>query len=1055
MSTKRRKKSENGHESESTSFVGLDRQVSSNVFNDWNTEIATMTERHQEELSSKVSHLYEGVGRDLEMNVFDYSQNEDEYYISLLKSSSIEDSIRTILGCVESYNHSLNSEKRRREEAVLLESLKKGLLKSYSKMKSHKYVKNDEFIIKNWTYFLPILLSSSISDIEISPILDKLPDVVKFLVNSIRRFQFLTGKCDSIETIDTINTYRSILSDFNQVYEMYHDINNVSIERNTMDVQDPFTLYIKRAFDLIDKTKLSSSFIPFRFGKDHVELSPAARGRFRLEKSLRAEDVLYMVHGNNIASLGVFGSNYLKRVMNLDHLWQLSLFRSKSVGLQLNNHRGRSGKHEDFEIEHLDSFIGSLGYGYSSFDSLKSMNPRPELNRRDSSNLLRLQISKKVNSKYNKEMNPGAKNKPSLALNPLIHKYMDSIAASEDIQRFGSKDFSKFPSVPNREPERPELVLSAGANLDTDRVPLGFISTARQHKQGKRELELVVLDIKECSNHIMNQKNTSTVKSLRFEEYGLFWKTNPGKDGLYHFHMVPLRSCSASIHHSIKFKSHLYYSRFLLEQLINSNWKKRIITKNKKYYKLSSLVNGGFLSKSQKEAVNKISKIIISNGLWDNFSDIMPKLLTGTDKKIADNDLAEWEDFDENDEFDKEMSKLSSEARCGSSSRSSKFYGKYLRLSSKNYRLVSKRCQKMLAKYIFKEYPRFLTQYFKIRKEWKEFNRSEIQKRNRQNVNNSSRLQLEIIGHSGVKNIKAQFSNFESLNIKHESGDLKASDTQDPQVLHLIKLEKKESQNVFSVLPKFDPALPLNKVYRLESFLNTELLNSIKLEWSRSTSNALSGQLNRFPRTLLSNLNNSSVLNTRLKSSLVKLIIYINWLIYILNNSNKSFGGSRAIIKCLQASSDPQSSTKGSKNQETTRIPNEFCNWIIDNFMSKYQTENLQTRFSFSRTGESKLFATVLWLSNFVNAHSHNTNYLDYSDEKLDFPEFLPSSEPSPIDFSDLLLQDLKDKFTKKFRSLAHGMGFRTTTPVKRFKSINYMIPPNITNVVLSELPRL
>lgn len=1052
---KRRRKSENDQKSESSRFMGLGEQVGSNVFNDWNMEIASMTERHQEELSVRVGHLYEGVGKDLEASIFDYCQNEDEYYMSLLSNDNVDASIGTILHCLERYCESLRLGKGMREEGDTLEDLRKGLLKGYSRMKSQKLVKNGEFVIKNWTYFLPILLSSSISDIEISVILDKLPEVIKFLVNSIRKFQLSTGISSStIEMTDTINTYKSILAEFGQISEIYKDINNVTIERMVMDVNDPFTSYIKRAMSYIDKTKLSSSFIPFIFGeKSEIGGKPRSKRFFSLEVSDEACEILYMVYGSNTTSLGVFGSNYLKKRTNLDNLWQLSLFKSRFAPLKLNNRKERSEKSDDFEIERLDDFIGGLGYGYSSFDSLRPMNPRPELSKRNSTNMLRLQISKKVYKRYTKEVSPDTKAKPSLSLNPLIHKYTEFNAAFEEGQKFGFKDFSKFPSHPNKEPERPELRFSKrGAHSDKNRAPLGFISTVKQPKQGKRELELVVLDTRECNNHVMDRKNVFPSINLGFDEYGLFWKTRPEENGTYRFKMVPVHSCSASIHHSIKFKSHMYYSRFLLEQLINSNWKKRVITKNKKYYKLSSLVNGGFLSKSQKEMVNKISKIIISNGLWEDFSDIAPKLLTGTDKKISDLDLEDWEDFDDNDEFDKEMRKLSFESRNSSGSKSLEFYGKYLKLSSKNYKLVSKRCQRMLAKYIFKEYPRFLTQYFKIRKEWKEFNKSETQKRSRQNSNNSSRVQLEIIGYSGEKNLKAQFSNFENLNIKHEPSDLKASNIQDPQVLHLIKLEKREKSNTLSVLPRFDSKLPLNQIYKLENFICLELINCIKVEWSKNACNSLSGgQLNNFPRMLLTNLSNSSVLNSELKSFFLKLIIYINWLIYLLNNFNKSFGGSRAIIKCLQASSG----TQGSKNQGLPKIPIEFCNWVIDNFMSKYQTQNLQTRFSFSATGESKIFATILWLSNFVNSHSHNTNYTDYNTEKSDLPEFLPSSDPPSIDFSDLLLQDLKDKFTKKFRSIAHGMGFRSTTPVKRFKSKNYMIPPNTANVVLSEFPRL
>ncbi|EAK87582.1 hypothetical protein [Cryptosporidium parvum Iowa II] len=1056
MHTKRKRKSDTDQPSEPNKFMAVDGQITSNVFNDWNTEISVITERYQDELATKVSRLYEGIGKDLEATIFDYSQNEDEYILGLLKNTDIENNIQSIIDCLENYKESLNSKKRNHEGGSILEDLRKNLLKSYSRIASHKFVKDGEFVIKDWTYFLPILLSSSVSDIEISIILDKLPKVIRFLIKTIRKFQFITGKCVSVEAIDTINMYRNILNEFTKANKMYHNIQNISIERSIIEIHDPLTLYIKNIINYSDKTKLSSSFIPLRFGKDHTEGAGSSKTSFKLDLLSNSGDILYMIYGNNISSLGVFGTNYLSRKMNLDNLWQLSIFKNQSIGLILSNHKERDDKSQDFEIENLDSFIGSLGYGYSSLDSLKPMNPRPELNKRISNNMLRLQISKKVYKRYNKEVNPNTKAISPLSLNPLIQKFTGFNSVIEDEQKFGFRDYSKFPSIPNKEPERAELIFSNGAKLQEEKVPLGFISTIRQQKYGKRELELVILDTKECSNYIANQHKASKARNLRFEEYGLFWKTIPEKNGNYNFKMIPLRTCSASIHHSTKFKSHLYYSRFLLEQLVNSNWKKRIITKNKKYYKLSSLVNGGFLSKSQKETVNKITKIILNNGLWENYSDIVPKLLTGTDKRISGHEIEEWEDFDENNEFDQEMYRLSSECRNSSSSKSSEFYGKYLKLSSKNYKLVSKRCQKMLAKYIFKEYPRFLTQYFKIRKEWKEYNRSETQKRNKQNVNNSSRLQLDIIGYSGEKNLKAQFSNFENLKIKHEPNELKTENSKDPQVLHLIKLEKKQEQNTLTVLPKFDSKLPLNQIYKLENFISIELFNKIKMEWTKSTVSIYSGQLSHFSRILLNNLNNSSILNIKVKSFFLKLIIYIDWLIYLINHSNKSFGGARAIQKCLQASLDSQTNNQNSKYQSNLRIPIEFCNWIIDSFLSKYQTENLQTRFSFSTAGESKLFATILWLSNFVNAHSHNINYTDYNGDNFDIPVFLPSSEPSPIEFSDLLLQDLKDKFTKKFRSIAHAMGFRSTVPPpRRFKSKNYMIPPNITSVILNEFPRL
>ncbi|KAH8582960.1 uncharacterized protein ELE39_002305 [Cryptosporidium sp. chipmunk genotype I] len=1056
MHMKRRRKSDTDQPPEPNKLMAIDGQITTNAFNDWNTEITAITERYQDELATKVGHLYDGIGKDLEANTFDYSQNEDEYILGLLKCTDIENNIENIIDCLENYKKSLKSGKRKNEGIALLETLRKSLSKSYSRITSQKLVKDGEFAIKNWNYFLPILLSSSVSDIEISVILDKLPKVARFLIKAIRKFQLSTGRCGSVETIDTINMYRNVLNEFNRASQLYNGIHNITIERPVIEVHDPLTLYIKNAMNYFDKTKLSSSFIPLRFGKDHTERGKYSKTSFSLDSSSKADDILYMIHGNNISSLGVFGSNYLSRKMNLDNLWQLCIFKNQSISLMLSNYKERNDKFEDFEIDKFDSYIGSLGYGYSSFDSLKPMNPRPELNKRLSNNMLRLQISKKVYKRYNKEVNPNTKSIPPLRLNPLIQKFADSNTLVEDEQKFGFRDYSKFPSVPNKEPQRAELIFSNGAKLEEEKVPFGFISTVRQQKQGKRELELVILDTKECSNYIMNQNKASKDRNLRFEEYGLFWKTIPGKDGVYNFKMIPLRSCSASIHHSIKFKSHLYYSRFLLEQLVNSNWKKRIITKNKKYYKLSSLVNGGFLSRSQKETVNKISKIILNNGLWENYSDIMPKLLTGTDKRISDQEIEEWEDFDRNDEFDQEMSRLSSECRKSSSSKSTEFYGKYLKLSSKNYKLVSKRCQKMLAKYIFKEYPRFLTQYFKIRKEWKEYNRSEIQKRNKQNVNNTSRLQLDIIGYSGERNLKAQFSNFENLNIKHELNELKAINSKDPQVLHLIKLEKKQEKNALTVLPKFDSKLSLKHIYKLENFISIELFDKIKMEWTKSTINTYSSQLSNFSKVQLINLNNSSVLNSKLKSFFLKLIIYINWLIYLINHSNKSFGGARAIQKCLQGSLDFQSNNQISKYQNNLRIPIEFCNWIIDSFLSKYQTENLQTRFGFSTAGESKLFATILWLSNFVNSHSHNINYTDYSGDQFDTPEFLPSSDPSPIEFSDLLLQDLKDKFTKKFRSIAHAMGFRSTSPLpRRFKSKNYMIPPNVTSVILSEFPRL
>ncbi|KAF7458866.1 hypothetical protein HWI79_553 [Cryptosporidium felis] len=1051
MYMKKRKKSEDGVESEKKRSKGLEGQTAINVFNDWNTEISKITEEHHEELATKVEHLFQGVGKELESGAFGLFQNQEEFLFGFLRSPDIENNISQILEYLEKYKNSLNTSGENSSGDHIFGKFKKALSKIHSKLLSQNIVKENKFIIKNWTYLLPILLSSSIPDIEVFVILDCLPEVVRFLIKSIRRFQLSSGKFGS-ESTETINMYKSILERYKFLNETYNSINNITLDRITMEVQDPLSIYIKNSMAFIEKTKTSRAFIPFEFGHDN--LSSKSKKKFSLESSQNSSQVLYMLHGNNICSLGVFGKNFLERKMNLDNMWQLNTFTNKFKTLVLGKRMSNPIQEGEFNIEKIDAFIGTLGYGISSFDSLNSMNPRPELNNRENSNRLRYELSKKVFKRYLKEMGSKTKVKTDFSQIPLIRRPLITKGMEED-ERVGTKDFSRFPSLPNTEPGREKLKFNETSLYIKD-LPLGFVSKIRQELKSKRELELVVMDIKECSNYFPGQRKASSLRNLRFNEYGLFWKTSTDDNGNIPFKMVPLRTCTASIHHSVRFKSHIYYTRFLLEQLINSNWKKRIITKNKKYYKLSSLVNGGFLTKSQKESVNKISRIIINNGLWEDFSDIFPKLLTRTDKSISDLDLQDWEDFDKDDEFDKEMSRLASENKTSSGSKSSEFYGKYLKLSSKNYKLVSKRCQKMLAKYIFKEYPRFLTQYFKIRKEWHEFNKDETQKRNKQNINNSSRLQLDIIGYSGDKNVKAQFSNFKNLDIKHEIPAPNTVKMDDPQTMHIIKMEKKiEEQNTFSLLPKFDSSLPLNQIYRLNDFVPSSLIvKNINVEWNKDS--RAENTLFNFTGMLFSQLKVSSVLSITNKEFFLKLIFLVDWVIHILNHSRKSFGGARAIQKCIKDSIESRK-RDDPKLTNYSKIPTEFSNWIIDSFLSKYQTETFQTRFSFSNSGENKLFVLLLWVSNFIYSHSNNINYKDYADKnEMGVPEFLPSSSPSPIDFADLLLEDLRDKYTRKFRNIAHSIGFRSANQTSRnFKSNNYLLPQGVTKVILNSYPRL
>ncbi|KAK6590312.1 hypothetical protein RS030_162455 [Cryptosporidium xiaoi] len=1026
------------------------KEVETSIFDVWNTEISQITDRSQTELSNKTDKIYNGIGKELESTIFEYSMSEDDFFLSLLKNDNVENNIASI---IEYFEKHLDFKKLKNKEIMSVEeaqdNLAKNLKKSYSRLVDQMVIKGDKFVIKDWSYLLPILLSNTISDIEVNVILEKIPKIVMLLIKSLRKFQLNTGKYDSDDSLESTTVYKRLLSEYKIMNSIYSRINTISVDCIVKKIHDPFTFYIKNVLYKIPVTKTSYSFVPVKYNKDENGIMTS---RFKLDTNLLYNSSsLYMLYGNNISSLGVFGSSFLKKRANLDNLWQLKLFKNQSKVLRICKNKKKDNLFNNFEMSKFDKFIGGLGYGISSFDSLSSMNPRPEMNKKEASNILRYHISKKVYKKYLKDIDQHSKSKLNLCRMPLLGK--DNVNEIQDCQRFELENFSAFPSVPNKELEREknDLCNKRLQNKDlTDTSPLGYLSSTRLKDQYKRELELVVLDIKEFS-----AKNQD-FNTIRFDEYGLFWNNELLKskdDSVTNFKLVPLRSCTASINHSPRFKTHVYFSRFLLEEVINSNWRKKLITKNKKYYKLSSLINNGFLSKAQKESVNKITKIITNNDLWENYSDIIPKILTRSEKNITDKELQEWEDYDENDKFDSdiiEMSKLSEKGL-----KSLEFYGKYFKLNSKNYRLVSKKCQKMLAKYIFKQYPRFLTQYFKMRKEWKDHNSTETSKKNKNNPNNSSKIQLDIIGYSGNRNVKAQLDNFQNLNIKHEIENIRSKDVSDPQVKHLIKMEKQEMKSVIKVLPEFDDNSALNMVFKFEDFAPKSIDKYIVLEWDKGLVSQENQYFNSFPKLLIQSLACNSILSQQYKSFFLKVIVLINWLIYLLNNTNKSFGGSKGIKKCLDSQFEREYNNQDKTIKKLKDIPTEVCNWIISTFMSKYQNESLQIRYGFSSVGENKLFVTILWLSNYVLSHTNNINYSEYSVYKT--PEYLPSGNAQTIvDFSTLLNEDLRDKFYKKFSTLAFILGFRSPKPPPRnFKARDYSIPPNVTSVVLSSHPKV
>ncbi|KAH8741315.1 hypothetical protein FG386_000222 [Cryptosporidium ryanae] len=1027
----------------------LHKETESNVFDVWNAEISQITDRSQIELSNRVDKIYNGIGKELESNMFECFAGENDFFLGLLRSCDVKKNIESIIKYLEEYR---DHEKLNKTEPIYSEEifskLKKHLRNVYIRLMDQKIIKDNKFVIKDWSCLLPILLSSSISDMELSVILENIPTVVMFLIKSLRKFQFNTGKPIFEDSLESINVYKRVLNEYRTMSDLYSRINTMNVDCIVKKIQDPFTLYIKNVLDKIPETKVPYSFVPPKYEE---QVSGIMTSKFKLDSGLlNTSSALFMLYGNNISSLGVFGSSFLEKKANLDNLWQLGLFRNQSKVLIMSKNRKKDLFNDNFEMNKFDKFIGSLGYGVSSFDPLSSMNPRPEISKMEANNALRYYISKKVHKRCLKELGQYSKSKLNLFKIPLLNSGNEDEIQSNRILE--SKDFSEFPSVPNKELKRDKFDADnkkSRKKNSLDVSPLGYLSSIKLKDQSKRELELVVLDMKEISNRSRH------LSSIRFEEYGLFWNNKLQKyndDSVTNFKLIPLRSCTASINHSTKFKSHLYFSRFLLEEVVNSNWRKKIITKNKKYYKLSSLVNGGFLSKAQKESVNKITKIIANNDLWENYSDIVPKMLTRSEKNVNDNELQEWEDCNEEDKFDCEINRISKLPNKGL--KSLEFYGKYLKLSNNNYRLISKRCKRMLAKYIFKQYPRFLTQYYKMRKDWRDHSSAETSKRNKNNPNNSSRLQLDIIGYSGNRNVKAQLHNFENLNIKHNPENIGYKDATDPQTKHLIKMEKHEIKETITVLPVFDSDSPLNTVFRFVDFAPESVDKSIDIEWNKEFSFRENQYLNSFPKLLIESLNSNSVLSSSYKSFFLKVIVLINWLIYLLNNTNKSFGGSKGIQKCLDSHFVRGKNDQNKNIRKLREIPTEVCNWILNTFMSKYQNYDLQIRYGFSSAGEKKLFATILWLSNYVLSHTNNLNSSEYKVFKI--PEYLPSGDAKPtVDFSILLNEDLHDKFSKKFNTLAFAIGFRSVNPLpKNFRARNHSIPPNVTSVVLSSHPK-
>ncbi|OII78299.1 hypothetical protein cand_033570 [Cryptosporidium andersoni] len=1004
-----------------------------NIVDEWNGEIVRVTESIQETTNNRAHYIFNSIGRRLETEPYEFWENEDKYLDSILINSNVDDSIKILINNLSDLKSELEDS---RNDTKSLDQLKKSLKKVVSRALNGRIVKDSNYIFHDWTIFIPVVLCSSLSNKEIFPILERFPNIIKYLIKSIRSFEIKAGIINK-DDIETVTSYRQAISLYLLTQEQLKKLSNSPYRDISNNIKSTLDLAILRRIKEFNIYNESSNFfyalptIP-----EGIESIKKAKEIIIDDSTLGNSEYVYIIYGRQISFNEVFGISYINnRLLENFKEWFL-YFKENFRSLKLSNKELLDNRST---VKYLNSskfekFIGYLGYGYSSFDHLKSLNPNPEIMYIDLINSLRTFLAKKnlenLKNIENKESESNSNFKFDLCL-PEFPQYNNKEISENPVSIFPTLPVKKCTKRDNVDKSK-ELTNQLNIKNYKSSVPLGFFS--KMVDKFNREFEIIILDRSECSIY-------SKGKLSDFCEYGISWEI-PKINNQYirsptNFRIFPIRSCTATVGFTRKYKAFLYYLRWFIENIIDFGWKRRLAIKNRKYEKLIRSKKGYYLTSSQRDAISRITKIIANSGLWESFNNITPNILTPSDMSIIDkqnycNDDFQWEDIDVSPKNYYEV------------------INSHLNSSQDFKKKLSSKCQKLLAKYILYTYPKFLIDYYKARRLWRQNNATENSTRNKLNVARSSKLQLDIIGHMGEKHLEAQLSDFNTTN-SSKSKDKQIITVKTAQSEHLEMLEKKCKLSEFveiSLLPNFEEQFDNIFMFKLIDFLPNKILSSFNLTCPYSENSIY---LCVFAKELATFLFNNKKLELKFKDLLWNIICYINWMIFLLPQNRKSFGGPKGVQKCLNQIIENLMSKDKKYQYHSQDISIQFCQWAIDTVMISQHSESNHHKYTIPPSGEGRLMTTIIWLANYVKSYSINSGINTKCEEEI--PMYYP--EPIPVEFSSMLKSDLQGKYDAKFRVWSYQVGFRPVDKSKKqsLKSNDFGNPFNSTNLILCENP--
>ncbi|KAL7065798.1 hypothetical protein ACR3K2_37600 [Cryptosporidium serpentis] len=1002
-----------------------------NIIDEWNNEIVRVTESIQETTNNRAHNIFNGIGRRLETEPYEFWKNEDKYLDSILISSNVDDSIKTLINDLSDLKSELENSKN--DDNKSLDQLKKSLKKAVSRALNGKVVKGGNHIFHDWTIFIPVVLCSSLSNKEIFPILERFPDIIKYLIKSIRSFE-IKARIINKDDMETVISYRRAISLYLMTEKQLKKLSNSpyrDISNNIKSTLDLAVIRKIKEFNIYNES--SNFFYALPTIPEGIESIKKAKEIIIDDSTVRNSEYVYIIYGRQISFNEVFGINYINNKL-LENLKEWFLcFKENFRPLKLSNKELLDNRNTSkyLNSSKFEKFIGYLGYGYSSFDHLKSLNPNPEIMYIDLINSLRTFLAKKnLKNIENKEAESSSNFKFDLCL-PEIPQYNNKEIFENPISIFPTLPAKKCAKSDNADKSK-KLINRLNIKNCKSSVPLGFFS--KMEDKFNREFEIIILDRSECSLY-------SKGKLSDFCEYGISWEIpridNKCIRSPTNFCIFPIRSCTATVGFTRKYKAFLYYLRWFIENIINFGWRRRLAIKNRKYEKLIRSKKGYYLTSSQRDAISRITKIIANSGLWESFNNIIPNILTPSDISVIDkqnycNDDFQWEDIDVSpkDYYEVINSHLN---------------------SSQNFRKkLSSKCQKLLAKYILYTYPKFLIDYYKARRLWRQNNIAENSTRNKLNVARSSKLQLDIIGHMGEKHLEAQLSDFNTAN-SSKSKDEQVITVKTAQSEHLEMLEKKCKLSEFveiSLLPNFEEQFDNIFMFKLIDFLPNKILSSFNLTCPDSENSIY---LCAFAKELAIFLINNKKLELTFKDQLWNIICYINWMIFLLPQNRKSFGGPRGVQKCLNQIIENLMSKDKKYQYYSQDVSIQFCQWAVDTVMINQHSESNQYKYIIPPSGEGRLMITIMWLANYVKSYSINSGINTKYEKEI--PMYYP--EPISVEFSSMLKSDLQSKYDTKFRVWSYQVGFRPVDKSKKqsLKSNEFGNPFNSTNLILRENP--